>query len=259
MEIKSGSSDQNEVQLECFQLQNPAPELIPARPRRAWMDHFIDRQPYRCLPLTMANSAGWELLCPFDISITWNGGPGKEAISITSTSPNVHVEGFAVSHFQYGIVTFHTGYLFRTPPGWALSCMGPPNQPKDGIYALSGLVETEWLPFPFTMNWQMTRPGTVSFEKGEAFCFFTLQEHDKLNSVQPKLRTLNQDKDLLAAYEAWTTSRAKFNVDLESGEPDALAMGWQKHYMRGETPSGGSAEDSHVTRFRLKGPEKIGD
>ncbi|MGH1560190.1 DUF6065 family protein [Caulobacter segnis] len=26
-----------------------------------------------------------------------------------------------------GVVTFHTGYLFRTPPGWSLMAMGPPN------------------------------------------------------------------------------------------------------------------------------------
>jgi len=44
--------------------------------------------------------------------------------------------------------------------------MGPPNWPKDGVYPLSGLVETDWLPFPFTMNWQMTRAGSVSFSAG---------------------------------------------------------------------------------------------
>ena len=35
---------------------------------------------------------------------------------------------------------------------------------------LVGLIETDWLPFPFTMNWVFTRPGRVRLEKGEPFC-----------------------------------------------------------------------------------------
>jgi hypothetical protein len=42
------------------------------------------------------------------------------------------------------------------------------NSPKDGIAPLTGVIETDWLPYPFTMNWQMTRPGSVRFDKDEA-------------------------------------------------------------------------------------------
>ena len=48
---------------------------------------------------------------------------------------------------------------------------GPINRPKDGIAALSGIIETDWSPYSFTMNWMFTRPGTpVRFEKGEPYC-----------------------------------------------------------------------------------------
>ena len=80
------------------------------------------------------------------------------------------------------MLTFHPGYLFRTPPGWSMWAMGPPNHIKDGIQPLAGLVETDWLPFPFTMNWIFTRPGTVRFEKGEPFCFITLMQDKQLES-----------------------------------------------------------------------------
>ena len=66
----------------------------------------------------------------------------------------------------YGVVTFHPGYLFRTPDGWSMhGHAAPPNHVKDGIQPLVGLVETDWLPFPFTMNWIFTRPGTRSASK----------------------------------------------------------------------------------------------
>ena len=52
------------MELECYKIYNVAPEIVPGRSQREWMDAFPDRHPYRCLPLTMANSTGWEILCP---------------------------------------------------------------------------------------------------------------------------------------------------------------------------------------------------
>jgi len=240
--------------LDCYQMHAGVPALVPARPQREWMDKFAARQPYRCLPLTMANSTGWELLCPFDLTIEWDGGPMENNIKLSSSEENAHIEGLALSHFRSGIVTFHTGHLFKTPPGWAVWAMGPPNQPKDGIYALSGLVETDWLPFPFTMNWQMTRPGKVTFEKDEAFCFFTMIEHHAMEDIQPRLKNLEDNRDLKKDYELWGTSRAEFIEKLNAQDPETVKSGWQRHYMRGETPSGETAQTDHVTKRRLKKP-----
>ncbi len=240
--------------LDCYVMQDPPPPLVPGRAQREWMDVFAARQPYRCLPLTMANSVGWEIQCPFDITIEWNGGPGAEDLTITSNTPGAHVDGFVISHFRSGIVTFHTGYMFRTPPGWAVWCMGPQNAPKDGIFALSGLVETDWLPFPFTMNWQMTRAGRVSFAKGECFCFLTLMDHGRLDAITPTLRALSSNPELKENYALWQTSRSDFIEKLSAHDPSAVEAGWQKHYMRGEQVGSGGVQDGHITKRRLQMP-----
>jgi hypothetical protein len=57
------------------------PEIVPGRPNRDWMDAFSERHPYRCLPLTMANTSGWEILCPVGFTAEWNGGPEKSDIT----------------------------------------------------------------------------------------------------------------------------------------------------------------------------------
>ncbi len=241
------------MQLDCYKIYDIAPEIVPGRAQRDWMDAFTDRHPYRCLPLTMANSTGWEILCPFDIEIAWDGGPMENAILVTSDEAPGRVDTFAGSHFRKGIVTFHTGHLFRTPPGWGVWTTGAPNLPKHGITPLTGLVETDWLPFPFTMNWQMTRPGRVRFEKGEPFCFITLMEHSKLEDVQPVLRRLDAHPDLKAEYEAWRDSRNDFNERLASKEAEAMKARWQRHYMRGEKLTGEAAGE-HKTKRRLRPP-----
>ena len=60
------------MRLECYKIYDTAPEIVPGRSDRAWMDAFVDRHPYRCLPLTMANATGWEILCPIDIKVIYS-------------------------------------------------------------------------------------------------------------------------------------------------------------------------------------------
>ncbi|MEM9964008.1 MAG: DUF6065 family protein [Asticcacaulis sp.] len=242
------------MELECFVVQDGAREIIPGRQDRDWMDAFSSRFPYRCLPLTMANSTGWELLIPEDLTIEWNGGKLATDTTITADTPGSHVDHFAQSHFSHGIVTFHTGYLFRTPPGWSLWAGGAPNHIKDGIAPLTGLVETDWLPFPFTMNWKMTRPGVVSFKQGEPFCFINLVQDRKLDEVQPIVKPIEADADLKAQFELWSESRAAFNQSLINRDPGAMKQAWQKFYHKGELPDKSEAPPEHINRRRLKPP-----
>ena len=90
------------------------------------------------------------------IEAVWNGRPGLDDIKIRtldgSTPP-------AISHFGSGVLTFGVACVFRTDPGWNLMAMGPPNRPKPGIQALTGVIETDWAPYSFTMNWIFTEPN----------------------------------------------------------------------------------------------------
>jgi Family of unknown function (DUF6065) len=249
------------MQLECFTTIADPPKLVPGRPERRWMDAFAGRAPYRCLPLTMANTTGWEILCPFGFTAEWNGGAATSAIRIIPDADSgiKDPSGFVMSHFAYGTLTFHTGYLFRTGPGWAVMAAGAPNHIKHGIQPLMGLVETDWLPFPFTMNWLFTAPGRVRFEKDEPFCFINVVEHNKLERFEPVLRTLESDPELKAQYQVWSSSRAEFNQQLKAGDPEALKRSWQKFYFKGQPPAeGGPTPEAHVNKRRLKAPEPQG-
>src|ERR1700748_3192371 len=105
------------MKLECFPLVAYPPEIVPGRPQRAWMEAFLERHPYRCLPLSMANTTGWELLCPVGFTAEWNGGTRTQDIRFIPDEPHPGFNGFALSHFSHGVATFPAGYLFRTPPG----------------------------------------------------------------------------------------------------------------------------------------------
>ena len=243
------------MELECYPVSRNPPELVPGRPQRAWMDHFAERHPYRCLPLTMANTSGWELLSPVGFTAEWNGGTHQQDITLRPDHPHPDFHLLAQSHFSHGVLTFHAGYLFRTPPGWSMMVMGPPNHIKDGIQPLAGVVETDWLPFPFTMNWIFTRPGRVRFEKGEPFCFITLMQDRQMDDVQPVIRRLAANQSLQGQYEAWYKQRSDFNARLMKQDPGAMREAWQRYYFKGELPEDtGPAPKEHVNKRRLKSP-----
>ena len=242
------------MNLTCYKLQKDAAELVPARSVRLWMDVTTDRFAYRCSPMTAANALGWELLVPEAFTATWTGGKGLDDTIFRGNFPKGGTPRLASSHFGHGIITFHPGYLFRTDPGWGLICRGAPNWPKDGIVALEGYVETDWLPFPFTMNWQFTRSGTVTFEAGEPFCFIALARPDQLETIQPVIRSIEEAPKLHDEFAAWRDSRNAFNKMLGTKSASETRGQWQKFYVRGKTAAGTEAAETHKTKRSMKDP-----
>lgn len=249
------------MKLTCYQIDpNPAP-MVPGKPDRDWMDAFSERHPYRCLPLVVANTTGWELLSPISFTAMWNGGARCEDLRLDpdGDTTKAELERWAVSHFSGGVLTFHTGYLFRTEPGWDIMVSGPPNSPKDGIAPLTGVVETFWLPFPFTMNWRFTRPGLVSFKKGEPFCFIMPTPHQAIDACEPVLKRIEDEPEIYKDYLAWGESRTNFLDKLHARDEETVKSGWQRDYFTGRTPQGHVMTDSHINRRRLKPPRPAGE
>lgn len=237
-----------------YALTPAAPNVRAAAAGRDWMDATPDRHAYRCLPLAIANSHGFEVLAPCPFEVIWNGGPLARDLTVHALEPHPLFDHFARSHFADGIVTLHLGYLLRTDPGWHTLATGPFNAPKDGIAALTGVIETDWLPYPFTMNWRMTRPGSVRFEGGEPVALlFPVRAH-ALAKVKAEIRDIADDPELRAEMDGWAAQRAEFMARFEARDPQALRQAWQRFYFKGQYPDGAPAEREHTTKLRLAAP-----
>ena len=197
---------------------------------------------------------GWEILLPGKVIAEWNGGNKLSDVRIETDDPRWQPHHLAQSHFGHGILTFPVSYLFRTDPGVAIWARGSPNSPKDGIAPLDGVIETDWLTFTFTMNWQFTRAGRVVFEKDEPFCFITLIEYRALDAVVPEIVPINEEPEIAAQNAAYTEARISFNAALAQKDPATAKQGWQKWYLRGENPFGGAANPAHVSKINLAEP-----
>jgi hypothetical protein len=248
------TNERARVKITFYALTPSPPPLRSADARRAWMDTTPDRHAYRCLPLAIANAHGWEVLAPCGFEVTWNGGPLAADLTVRATEEFPWFEHFARSHFADGVVTLHIGYLLRTEPGWHTLATGPFNSAKDGIAPLTGIIETDWLPYTFTMNWRMTRAGTVRFVKGEPVCFvFPLRAHALAKTVA-EIRDIADDPELRDEMEGWAARRAEFMARFDAGDPQALREAWQRYYFKGRYPDGVAAEREHSAKLRVATP-----
>lgn len=245
------------MKFDCFALNKNPPKIVPARASRRWMDEFPDRHAYRCLPLTIANTHGWDILCPVALAIDWNGGPRTEDLTVRALNgggdDERRLSPFCRSHFSGGIVTFHTDYIFRTDDAWDLLATGPFNAPKDGIYPLTGIIESNWLPYPFTMNWQVTKPGTIVFEREEPFCFIFPVKKRAVLDCQPEIRDIADDPELTRQHQAFAIARDSFMRRFHANDQDAVKDPWLKHYFKGLRPDG-TVVDSHINKLRAAAP-----
>ncbi|WP_406695052.1 DUF6065 family protein [Singulisphaera sp. Ch08] len=219
---------------------------------RDWMDASERRYAYRCLPLTIANQAGWVIACPATFVVTWDGRNTREGLRIDfepSTEPR---DSRVLSHFGSGILTIAIPYLFRTPEGINLWTKGPCNQFKDGAHPLEGIIETDWLPATFTMNWKLTRPDLpVRFERGEAICMVVPVARGLAESLEPRQLPVQANPELHQQVFDWARSRADFNAALNVPDSEEARRGWQKEYTLGVMATGVRATE-HQTSLRLK-------
>ena len=238
-----------------------AVEMIPASRKCAL---FRDnKHAEKCLPLSIANTIGWEFLCPDGVTITWDGGPSEEALTVvfdhperwaTARTDTSRPQPFAKSHFATGVVTFDIGRLLRTPPGWSLMVTGKPNDYRDGIYPLTGVIETDWLDYTFTMNWKMTRPGTVRFEQGEAFAFVTPIQIAPIVECQPVEHSLADHPELAGNVRAGAIERDQLMARLKARDPETVKHPWGRRYWLGQQPEGSTAPAPavHYNKVRTK-------
>ncbi len=242
------------MDLICYLRDGWAPNIRPAPSTRDWMDATPHSYAYRCLPLNIANAHGWEILCPTGFEAEWNGLPAIDGITITATDPD-KTEHLPISLFGSGVLTLHVTGLFRTPPGWNLWVGGSPNQPKDGIAPLSGVIETDWSPYGFTMNWRFTRPHhKIRFDAGEPFAFIFPVQRGVLENVTPRFEDFAREPELQAHFRAWSASRNEFNADMQKPESRVLptAQTWQKRYYRGEDMTDQAVVVDHMAKLRLR-------
>jgi len=225
-------------------------QIVPAARTRDWMDKTPGAFAYHCLPLVMANSLGWFVLNTVPCEMEWDGTEPSSGLKVWPTEELTLAEKqfLPSSHFGSGVVTFHAEFMFWTEKKISIITKGPANMPKHGIQSLEGVIETDWLPYPFTMNWKMTAKNTrVRFDRGEPIAQIIPYPADLIDSVEPEILSMQTNPELFAKYEDYRKKRVVFN---EKFKYDGTKR--QKYYVRGEDSLGNKYPEQHRTDWKTK-------
>jgi len=212
--------------------------IEPAPAKRPWMDDTYQKIAYRCLPLIAANQAGWIIRCPANFTATWSGKIDNYGVRLAYASDSSHLTGTALSHFGSGVLTFVLPWLFRTPPGIGLLIRGMTNEVKENAVALDGVVETDWSPYTFTMNWKIVRPEIpVHFKRGDAVCMLQPFRLDLLERFDCSFETYDSlPPDVRKGFEDFAHRRSVASAVAPQDHYDT-----QRDYFAGRYPDGAVA------------------
>jgi len=174
--------------------QNP-PEIRQSRVRRDWMDETYKKHAYQCMPMSVANVLGWELVLTEDVVVQWGGGYSVPQI----LSGEKTADGFTQVYCSIvGMVSFAMGWVIRTEENYSTWFSGSPNYVRGDAEALSATVPTFWWPDEVQMNWKINAIDVpVTFKAGEPFCFFNVYDNRVMTDVTVSVGNLWDDKELM--------------------------------------------------------------
>ncbi|TDF37589.1 hypothetical protein EYS14_15720 [Alteromonadaceae bacterium M269] len=226
--------------------------IRPCKATRDWMDETPSRYAYRCIPLTASNTMGWEILNPVDVEMSWTGVEGGDQLHIKASEPDPFSPR---PHFGTGTVTWYIPFLFRTHSDYGLIVSGPSNHDKKHITPLDAFVRTDWVSFPFTVNWRITEPNkTIKFKAGEPICRVMPYPLALLNDTQMELRNLEDDPAFMARVQQWDQTRqqnyqkqreAEEKWMREGRKPDMKEL-WNSQYAKGQGSDISNSEHQNV-------------
>ena len=119
------------------------------KPNRDWMDSSVDKQAYKCLPVTLANCLGWSFSLPEDISFILH--------SSTDTVEILSGHKYSSIDRTNGTISFISGLTIQTDTPTSLLIMPVPNQFIDGVVPFTSIVNTSVLKAPLPSAWKITR------------------------------------------------------------------------------------------------------
>jgi hypothetical protein len=212
-----------------YRLSDKSTVPQPAQAKRDWMDVWPAKHPYHCLPVVVANCYGWTMKCENSFEATWNGGSAIDSVTVYPSGNRR--SNPVVSRIGNGILSFLSGCIIRTELPYQLFLTGPLNTPKDGLHALSAILETSWAPSVLNMNYQFTRPTTVRFEKGEPFCqMFPIVP--EAVEVDTEVRDVTPDTQLYHIRQEWRLQRrlAREGIELADGTVLGRQKGEKRRY-----------------------------
>jgi len=131
--------------------------INPLPVSRVWMDETPDKHAYHCYPVTTANTVGWYLSAPYDISFIWDGINDTSADHIKIMDGNEH----AYSGRGQSSISLNTGIIVESAKDISVLTISPQNYFNNDFEVISSLISTSFLDTEFPLAIKAKVPNKI--------------------------------------------------------------------------------------------------
>jgi hypothetical protein len=143
--------------LKAYKRSPYAVNINPLPVQREWMDNTPDKHAYRCYPVTTANTVGWTLSLPYDLSFIWDG--------VNDTAGD-HVEIIDGKDYAYtgrgqSSVSIRTSVILTSEKDISVLTITPQNYFYEDFEVMSSLISTSFMDKEFPLAIKARTPNKI--------------------------------------------------------------------------------------------------
>ena len=132
-----------------------AASIVQLPVKRQWMDETPNKHAYQCMPLSLANSLGWGISFPEDISFIWDGICDTTADHVKIISGNK----YCFTSRGNATISFNTYLTVVTEENVTTLVMPVPNEFNENAQCFTNLISTSFFKSSIPIAWRITKPN----------------------------------------------------------------------------------------------------
>lgn len=218
--------------------QKQSVNLRQTRIKRDWMENTWEKHAYKCFPVSLANTIGYELSLPIDVSFIWDGvdDSSSDHVKILSGEEYIH------NSRGNATVSFKTGIMIKSENNISFLHMPVPNLFNDNYQAFTTVISTSFFDQEFPSAIKILKANEViTIKAGEPFVTLLPISLTEMSKIELNLEEFNMD-------EQWyldNSERGKIAYELNSkGE-------WTNWYRNATDHKGNSVGQHEVKSLKL--------
>jgi hypothetical protein len=206
--------------------------------KRNWMDETDGKHAYQCMPISLANTMGWGISFPEDISFIWNG-------VCDSNSSNVKIiEGdrYCSTLRGNGTISFNTYLTFTTEKKTTMLIFPVPNEFNENAQCFTSLISTSFYKSMLPIAWRITKANKK----------ITIKAGTPVATIIPISLSELEDFEINITKDLFPTSYYKEIMgNLEFFKKQASLGKFSKLYRKAKNYKGESVGAHEVNTLRL--------
>jgi hypothetical protein len=229
------------IKLTAYQVGPDNAKVDPLLVTRDWMDKTPEKHAYHCFPVTQANTLGWTISMPVDITFIWNG--------VNDTSGD-NVKILSGEHFVHtgrgqSSVSFNTNLVIKSESNISLLTMTPPNYFNPDYEVMSSVISTSFYRNPLPLAIKVLTPNKeITILAGTPIATILPISLSELKDSVIEVKKFPQDK-----IQEWNTKNKEYG---DAAQVLSMKGEWTDWYRDAVDQEGNKMGDHEVKALKLK-------